>query len=114
MLGITFTATVVKSWFTPKDLAKQQPTALVDILWIVNTTSDAPPKLLFHNNAGAKAPSIRFSAAGGYAYFRSSDALFVVRLSTGQEVGEFRGAIGPFYIDRLQNLYFAKKDLDNV
>eukprot|EP00667_Euglena_gracilis_P011350 EG_transcript_11594 len=114
LLGVVFASTSVKDWMAAREPVNPQPSTLMDCLWVVDTSGAAAPRLLFYNPAGAKPPAIRFGATSDVVYFQSNKMLHVVPLDDEEEMMQFRGAVGPYYIDRLQNIYFVKKDSGNV
>ena len=115
ILAVSFTATAESVYTRSRPyVLGRHPAIRVDFLWIVNTHTRHPPILLYNNLAGNKAPSVRFGASSNIVYFRSNSILFVIRIAPTTDVLQYKGAAGPFYIDRLQNLYFVKKEIDAV
>mmetsp|Transcript_61966 Transcript_61966/g.110415 ORF Transcript_61966/g.110415 Transcript_61966/m.110415 type:complete len:309 (-) Transcript_61966:410-1336(-) len=117
ILAVSFTATAesLYSWTRSRPVVMGRHAPIrVDFLWIVNTVTRHPPVLLYSNLAGNKAPSVRFGASSNIIYFRSNSILFVIRIAPTTDILRYKGAAGPFYIDRQQNLYFVKKEIDAV
>jgi len=112
-LAIVFAGTATQGWAAARQPGRQ-PSTLVDCLWLVETRGTRSPTLFFSNPSGPKPPMMRFGGTSELMYFQSNKALFVVPRSARGEMMQYPGATGAYYVDHRQNIYFVKKDANDV